>query len=240
MASELAAALAAVQAALPRVKKDKTAKVEHKAGGSHSYKYADLADVSAQVMPELGKHGLAFTSMPMLREDGRFVLRYRLIHESGEELTGDYPLPDSDKPQEIGGWITYARRYALGAVTGVATEEDTDGRSEPAKPQQQRKPRAEANGHTQLPKDAPGSAYTNQRGLITAVQIKYKELGFDKSEREQMLGASEQIIGRELTGPQPGRTHNNLSQTEAVKLRDTIGGFGDRGDLLAALVEATP
>jgi hypothetical protein len=58
----------------------------------------------------------------------RFVLRYTLTHvPSGEFQTGDYPLNLSD-PQKMGSAITYARRYALLAVTGIAAEdEDDDG-----------------------------------------------------------------------------------------------------------------
>jgi hypothetical protein len=129
MPSELAAALAKVQAELPSIAKDKTGKVEgvSKNGRpfSYEYKYADLDDVSAAVLPLLGKHGLAFTAWPTLN-DGQFVLAYALLHESGEERTGIYPLPSSGTPQQVGGVITYARRYTLCAVTGVAPGEDTD------------------------------------------------------------------------------------------------------------------
>lgn len=227
----LATALARVQAELPRVSKDKTAEVKNKEGKlQYTYRYADLADVSAQIMPLLGKHGLAFTSFPTINGAGRFVLSYTLMHASGEERSGEYPLPDSSSPQQIGGWITYARRYALGAVTGVATEEDTDGgTSDKPKPQPKRT-RTQANAE-----NGPGTA---NRGQVTAVQMAYQRLGFDRTERDDMLAASERIIGRQLTGPNDGRTHNNLAYTEATKLRDVLAAYTERGDLLAALVEA--
>src|SRR5262249_26794338 len=198
-ASRLAQALAAAQAELPTIGRNVKGQT-----GSREHRYADLAAVSAVVLPLLGKHGLSFAAKPTVTADGRFVLAYSLLHESGEREDGEYPLV-TGTPQQLGSAITYGRRYCLCAITGAAPEaDDDDGHAAsqaPAPKTQQRKPRAEANGH--LPKDAPGSAYTNQRGLITSIQIKYKELGFDKSERDQMLGASEQIIGRELTGPQP-------------------------------------
>lgn len=124
--ASLGAALAAFQRELPTVKKTKTAVVKTKTGGEYRYTYADLADVSTEVLPLLGKHGLSFSSRPTM-VDGRFVLSYVLLHESGDLVAGEYPLPQAGSPQEIGSAITYARRYALCSVVGVAAEEDDDG-----------------------------------------------------------------------------------------------------------------
>lgn len=122
----LAAALASFQAELPRIKKDRTATVPTKTGGQYSYDYADLSDVSAQVMPLLAKHGLSFTAFPTIF-GASFVLRYELLHKSGERLGGEYPLGKIDTtPQAVGSAITYARRYCLCAVTGVAPDDDDD------------------------------------------------------------------------------------------------------------------
>lgn len=120
-----AAALAAFQAECPQPSKDQTADT-----GKYHYRYADLATVVAAVYPALGRHGLSFTSAPTLDESGNFILRYALRHKGGASVGGDYPLPDPAKvgAQVIGSAITYARRYALCATTGVApTEDDDDG-----------------------------------------------------------------------------------------------------------------
>jgi hypothetical protein len=127
--SGLAEALAKVQANLPTIEKSKTATVTMKAGGTYSYKYADLADAVEKTYPLLAQHGLSFSASPTLNASDRFVLAYALLHESGEERSGEYPLPDpsSARPQDIGSAITYARRYSFCAVTGLVTEEDDDG-----------------------------------------------------------------------------------------------------------------
>lgn len=119
---ELAKALAAFQAECPRVGKGSTANA-----GTYSYQYADLAEINAVILPLLGKHGLSFSAKPTL-VDGRFVLAYTLRHSSGESDEGMYPLPDPTKasPQQIGSNISYARRYAFCAVTGVAPGGDDD------------------------------------------------------------------------------------------------------------------
>ena len=116
----LAAALAAFQAEVPSIRKGNTAST-----GSYSYQYADLTDVTEKVLPLLARQGLAFMANPTYDDQGRFVLAYSLMHESGESVTGYYPL-QTGKPQDIGSAITYARRYALTAVTGVAPGGDDD------------------------------------------------------------------------------------------------------------------
>lgn len=120
----LAAALAAFQAALPAVQKGATGQVP----GKRAYKYADLSDLSAVVLPLLAKHGLAWMTMPTYDEQGRFVLQYELLHTSGQSRTGTYPLQGSTA-WEIGSALTYGRRYCLAAVTGVAADEDDDGQA---------------------------------------------------------------------------------------------------------------
>lgn len=126
--SPLTVSLAAVQADLPVVGKDQKATVKSDKG-SFTYKYANLATVSAAILPLLSKHGLAWTTRPTLDESGKFVLKYEMRHVSGEAIDGAYPLPTTTRPQEMGSAITYARRYALCAVTGLAPEEDDDNAS---------------------------------------------------------------------------------------------------------------
>ena len=134
MTENLASALAAFQAKLPDVIKTQTATVQMKTGGTYKYNYAGLPAVSSVVLPLLGAVGLSFTAKPTFNEHGKFVLAYRLLHSSGESDGGEYPLPQSGTAQEIGSAITYARRYALCSVVGVAPDEDDDGAAASAKP----------------------------------------------------------------------------------------------------------
>ncbi|WDZ91171.1 ERF family protein [Nocardiopsis sp. HUAS JQ3] len=120
----LAEGLVALQGRLPRIAKGETATVKSDKG-SYSYAYADLADVSAELLPIMASVGLSFTARPTL-VDGAFLLAYALVHVSGEREEGVYPLPASGNPQAIGSAITYARRYCLLAVTGAAPAADDD------------------------------------------------------------------------------------------------------------------
>lgn len=128
--NSLTEALIAFQASLPSIAKGNEASVQSKEGRSYTYRYADLTDVSAVILPALAKQGLAFTAAPTVLAEGagQFVLAYQLRHESTDEvIAGFYPLPTSNAPpQALGSAITYARRYALCAVTGVAPGGDDD------------------------------------------------------------------------------------------------------------------
>lgn len=137
----LAMALAAVQAELPAVTKNRTADVKNKEGKFlYAYAYADLADVSAAVLPVLGKHGLAFAALPGHEPDGKFGLRYYLLHSAGGWLDGFFEIDDKGGMQLVGGRITYARRYTLCAVTGAIADEDVDAREDSGPRTVQRKP----------------------------------------------------------------------------------------------------
>jgi hypothetical protein len=104
-------------------------------------KYADLAAIRDTVTAPLAKHGLALMQTTGIDENGQFALFTRLSHSSGEWMLGVYPLPlDPGKPQQMGSAMTYARRYTLAAMVGIAADEDddanaaqTNGQSQPAK-----------------------------------------------------------------------------------------------------------
>jgi hypothetical protein len=134
---QIGAALSALQAELPIVPRERTGEIsgESKSGQRYSYEYsyADLAAIATMLYPRLGTHGLAFTAAPTVNERGQFVLRYQLLHKSGQSIPGEYPLPtDVRSPQGMGSAITYARRYCLCSVTGVVTADDDGAAAEHA------------------------------------------------------------------------------------------------------------
>lgn len=122
----LAAALVEFQKELPTVTKGRTANA-----GSYSYTYADLASVTAAVIPLLSKNGLAFTVTPRQTENGYEIVGV-LLHTSGESLEGALPLYGRN-PQEIGSALSYGRRYLMGVMTGCVTDDDDDGKAASSK-----------------------------------------------------------------------------------------------------------
>ncbi|MDQ3344474.1 MAG: ERF family protein [Actinomycetota bacterium] len=123
--AKLAAALAAFQAEAPTVKKSQKAEVPTKAGGKYTYTFANLANVTEAAYPLLAKHGLAFSACPERTERGYELVGW-LLHSSGESLRGALPIQGTTA-QEIGSSITYGRRYLIGSMTGVVTDDDDDG-----------------------------------------------------------------------------------------------------------------
>lgn len=124
--TNLASALIAFQAEMPTVGKTKTAKIRSDKG-NYEYSYADLAVITEKAMPLLTKHGLSFSCRPRRVEPGgNYELAGMLRHVSGEFDEGALPIMGRTS-QEIGSSITYMRRYLLGTMTGVITDDDDDG-----------------------------------------------------------------------------------------------------------------
>src|SRR5690606_32805591 len=90
-------------------------------------KYADLAAIRDAVTPSLTKNGISIVQMTG-EDNGRLIVKTRLMHSSGQWLQSEYPITnDINKPQAMGSALTYARRYSLAAICGIASEEDDDG-----------------------------------------------------------------------------------------------------------------
>lgn len=98
-------------------------------------KYADLAGIRDTVIPALSAHGIAVVQT-MVPFDGRAAIATRLVHGSGQWIESLVPLPDATDMQKLGSAITYARRYSLSAICGIAADEDDDGNAAvtPSKP----------------------------------------------------------------------------------------------------------
>lgn len=116
----LVQALAEFQADLPEIGLDAT-------NPAFKSKYATLGNITKKVLPALAKHGLAF-SVGSFVDNGLLVVDAHLIHDSGESRSFQFPIVETN-PQKVGGAITYARRYALSALTGIVADEDDDGNS---------------------------------------------------------------------------------------------------------------
>jgi hypothetical protein len=91
-------------------------------------RYVDLDGALEAVQPALLKHRIAVTQ-PTRIDGTTTILVTRFIHESGEWIGGEYPVrAQQQTPQSEGSALTYARRYALMALAGIAPEDD-DGNS---------------------------------------------------------------------------------------------------------------
>jgi hypothetical protein len=232
----LAQALSLLQMRLPRIEKSQTAKVETKTGGSYSYSYADLSNISAQLLPMLGALGLSFLARPTFSE-GRFVLAYELLHVTGESKAGEYPLPTGGTPQALGSAITYGRRYCLCAVTGVAPEDDDDASVAQAEASGQRgtaqrssRPAAKSAARTAAPEGKTAQRAASPAGppplpsetdAITGPQLAKLHIlmakeGYDASSRQEGLAYLSAKVGRDIV------TSKELTKREAMRIIDDL------------------
>ena len=97
-------------------------------------KYADLGAVMDACLPALNKHGIAVIQPTIDDDSGRYVETV-LIHDSGEELRCRVPLIVSKNDmQGYGSAVTYARRYGLMCMAGIAPEDDDGNAAAKAAP----------------------------------------------------------------------------------------------------------
>ncbi len=124
----LAEALAKAQSKFVAVAKSKTAKVPMKSGGTYSYNYADLADIWDMIRKPLGEVGIAVLQPVATTENGVAVTTMLVHAGSGQTLSCKVAMPTFQAgAQGLGSAITYARRYGLGSMLGIVTDEDDDG-----------------------------------------------------------------------------------------------------------------
>ena len=100
------------------------------AGGEQIFRYAPLSSGLDIVRKTLGKHEIAAVQATAIdHEAGILRVTTRLCHSSGEWIAADWPvcpLDDMASPKRMGAALTYARRYALFALVGIAGEDDLD------------------------------------------------------------------------------------------------------------------
>jgi len=134
--AKLAAALSKMQARVDAVKKDS-------ANPFFKSKYADLASVWAAIREHLTANELSVVQEPSTH-DGKVTLTTTLLHSSGEYIRSSLTLPVvKQDPQGYGSAITYARRYALQSVTGIAPEDDDGIAAAQGNGEQKRQPAAQ-------------------------------------------------------------------------------------------------
>lgn len=118
--SQLAAALSKAQGMMNAAIKDST-------NPHFKSKYADLASIIDAVREPFAKHELSFAQYVQISgETGvPHALVTKLMHSSGESILGEIPLIlTKNDMQGLGSAITYARRYGLAAIAGVAQDDD--------------------------------------------------------------------------------------------------------------------
>lgn len=178
----LAAALAAAQGKIVGAEKDRE--------NPHlKSKYATLAAVWDACRTPLSENGLAVLQ-PATTDGNRVTVTTILTHKSGEWIAETLALTAAQTtPQAVGTAITYARRYSLSAMVGIAPDDDDDGNlasgtengTHPQAQQnrqqfEQRKPPAAAPRKSEAPAPAPPATAPSGAPVHVGVLVEVKDM----------------------------------------------------------------
>ena len=184
----LAAALAKAQIELVNPEKSMVATIrtDGKGGGEQIFRYAPLSSGLDIVRKTLGKHEIAAVQATAIDHAAGIVsVTTRLCHSSGEWISSDWPVCSLDEmtsPKRMGAALTYARRYALFALVGIAGEDDLDA------------PDLNAPAPAQAGKEKPRSSNGGDRGVR-----KYwsqKKILANKEAREDVNSTNARLKGQ--------------------------------------------
>jgi ERF superfamily len=132
MTSTIAAALAKAQAQLVNPEKSLvgTIRSDQAAGSERAFRYAPLSSGLDIVRKTLSQHEIATVQTTSIDQASAIVrLSTVLAHASGEWIASDWPvcaISETATPHRMGAALTYARRYALFTLVGIAGEDDLD------------------------------------------------------------------------------------------------------------------
>src|SRR5436309_15727240 len=128
----IAGALAKAQIELANPEKSLTATIRSPLPreADRSFRYASLSSGLDLVRKSLGRHEIATVQTTSLDEGAGLIrLTTTLAHSSGEWVASDWPVcpvSEAAAPHRMGAALTYARRYALFTLVGIAGEDDLD------------------------------------------------------------------------------------------------------------------
>jgi hypothetical protein len=224
----IATALAKAQTELSNPEKAMVGTVyNNRSDSPQSFRYASLSSGLDIIRKTLGGQQIAIAQTTNIdRAGGTVNLTTVLLHTSGEWISSDWPvcqLSETSAPRRMGAALTYARRYALFTMVGIAGEDDLDApdlNSEPPKAQ-----KAADTGLAPNPSPVPVRSNQYQTGNGTNPPVGEK-LGFDESATiaAQLIREIETLPEDDL---QPRaiailKAKNRLSADDAKRVEDAF------------------
>ena len=226
----LAAALAKAQAELTNPEKSLVATIRPNGPGEgeRSFRYAPLSSGLEIVRKTLGQHEIATVQTTAIDQTAGIInLTTVLAHSSGEWIASDWPVcavSETATPHRMGAALTYARRYALFTLVGIAGEDDLDAPDLKA-PIPPASPAAKpATGHGRL----NGGQGIPGRGGSKGISNPAKPiLGPEASAtlRDQLVGELKEIASSDDAAIWAHRilgAKNNLTEVDARQVEDAF------------------
>lgn len=201
-------------------------------------KYADLQACIAACKSVLPKNGLSYAQCIVPSEVNTVCVETVLMHESGQWIKGRCTLPCQiqtnrdgkqamNPAQATGSAITYARRYGLSAIVGLATEDDDADSAAPYPSKDQRKQEKQAvqKVRENASENNPEHPNKTQLSAMFASMKGYMEkLGLNPDDRDANLTELSAIVGH------PIKSSLDLTQDEYQKVMRAIDGLGNEVD----------
>ncbi len=127
----IATALAKAQTELTNPEKGMIGSIYNaRTDSQQNFRYASLSSGLDIIRKVLGSQQIAVTQTTAIDSaSGTVNLTTLLVHTSGEWISSDWPvcqLSETVAPRRMGAALTYARRYALFTMVGIAGEDDLD------------------------------------------------------------------------------------------------------------------
>ncbi len=136
-------------------------------------KYADLGNVMDACLPALNANGIALIQPTGEGEQGRYVETMLIHGESGEVLSCRVPLiVAKNDMQGFGSAVTYARRYGLMAMAGIAPEDDDGTAAAKSPPKQDNSPPKRDETSDKPPREAIENATSTLKNADTLDRLK--------------------------------------------------------------------
>jgi hypothetical protein len=174
--AQLAAALAKAQGKLVNPEKSLTATIRAAGGegAQQTFRYASLSSGLEIVRKTLGQHEIAIVQTTSTDSSaGMINLTTTLAHASGEWIASEWPvcpLAETAAPHRLGAALTYARRYALFTLVGIAGEDDTDAPDLVARVTQKQMAGPSGNGARRLNRNSHRSARASSERASTTMR----------------------------------------------------------------------
>jgi hypothetical protein len=230
--ASLAAALAKAQAELVNPEKSLTATIrsDGPGGAEKTFSYAPLSSGLDIVRKTLGQHEIATVQTTAIDQAAGLVnLTTVLAHASGEWIASDWPvcaIADTGTPHRMGAALTYARRYALFTLVGIAGEDDVDAPDlvTPRQPTSgPEKPNGSLNGG-QLHAPRPATGRSHAKAGSTAAEPALRPEASAQL-RDQLLGQLKKLAGSDEAALWAHRSlpeKNKLIAADALQVEEAF------------------
>jgi ERF superfamily len=234
--ASLAVALAKAQVELTNPEKSLTATIRSDGpkGADQTFRYASLASGLDIVRKTLGQHEIATIQTTATDQSAGVVnLTTVLAHASGEWIASDWPVcavAETATPHRMGAALTYARRYALFTLVGIAGEDDLDAPDLLPPAKQESKPNEpQVGGHSRSNGGhlhAPQRPAARHNGKLQSIPSE-PPLGAEASAelRDRLLGQINELAGGDEAALWAHRSlaeKNKLTAADALRVEESF------------------